>query len=302
MCCAGTAGSPSPARRWATGVNGQDDLLNAVVGLSLTGRPTLLSVTAMTPPTLRLSGPVVGGARLESRDKVAYAEPDMSETTDSIPVADVATALRIPSSSVEVPPTSTVLPRTLQNFLQAKINERDVPRPPVRLGMQVRETWRFPNGAAVAAEYRVPAGETVGFLTDAVTGEPLRTALACRALHLTARLHVCTSCNTATCGACSDDVQPCLICGTDTCGQCRTADGRCPVCTGLRKVGLLGRLSGSVGRGNEAWAANRGTVKVRLQRIDNVWSVERTDHVGRSATPVADSQLARILAILNPES
>jgi hypothetical protein len=233
---------------------------------------------------------------------VAYAEPDTSGTAGSIPIADVATALKIPRSSVKVPPTATVLPRRLQDFLQAKINERDVPRPPARLGMQVRETWRFANGAAVAATYRVPAGETVGFFIDAVTSEPLRLALACRALHLTARLDVCASCHTATCGACSDSVQPCLICGTGACGRCRTADGRCPVCAGLRKVGLFARLGGSVGRGNEAWVANRGTVKVKLQRIDDAWSVERTDHVGHSATAVANPQLARILAILYPES
>lgn len=294
---------------WSPISEDSEDLLRGAVGAHLTGETTLLSVTAMTAPTSRYTGPVVNGAVRGSHQATLYAEvePDgriaaeSGHTGDTVPILEVVKVLGVPPASlISTPPCSVALPARLRHALRAMVRDREVPRPAARVGLRVREAWWFPNRAYVVADYLVPGGETVGYLTDAATGEQLRSAYACRSSHLVAKVEVCWSCATASCGACVDRSRPCAICGVSTCGRCVTPDLRCRVCIQLRRVGPLGRLSHGVGRGDDGWVASVARTRVIVRRVGATLRVDRTDrgaHTGRQLVGEDASQALSLLPV-----
>ncbi|WP_328415481.1 hypothetical protein OG470_23445 [Micromonospora sp. NBC_00389] len=160
------------------------------------------------------------------------------------------------------------------------------------VGLNVEEEWRLANGDTMAVAYQLVAGETVGYLRDAVTGEPLHQASVCRLHHLVWQVEVCATCLTATCPACPDPVKPCVLCGGRLCGRCvASTDGRCPACIQLRKVKLLDRGRFGVSLRGAAWHGVGPHAQVTLRRDKGRWSLERWDNAGRITAPLDGDRL-----------
>ena len=122
----------------------------------------------------------------------------------------------------------------------------------------------------------------------------------CRSQHPAEQQSTCSSCLTATCGACLDDVRPCSLCGTNLCGRCvASRDGRCPACAVLQKAGLLERRKLGVPRGGTAWHGQAARSRVVVRQVDDEWSLERADALGQFKLMLEGEWLRRVQQMIS---
>ncbi|MGW3808285.1 SNF2-related protein [Micromonospora sp. NPDC005113] len=268
------------------------DLLRGALGVELLGEHTLVSLAAHTS-VRDLRGPTLLGAtplaRRASRQvtRLPFGQPRRATMSPSAAVAAV-----MPDTTPTSPAAGAQIPAALLTELRQQAMSRRVSEVDLTVGLNVEEEWRLANGDTMAVAYQLVAGETVGYLSDAVTGEPLHQASVCRLHHLVRQVEVCATCLTATCPACPDPVKPCVLCGGRLCGRCvASTDGRCPACVQLRKVKLLDRGRFGVSLRGAAWHGVGPHAQVTLRRDKGRWSLERWDNAGRIAAPLDGDRL-----------
>ncbi|MGW3606531.1 SNF2-related protein [Micromonospora sp. NPDC005161] len=268
------------------------DLLRGALGVELLGEHTLVSLVAHTS-VRDLRGPTLLGATPLARraspqvTRLPFGQPRRATMSPAAAVAAV-----MPDTTPTAPAAGARMPDALLTELRHQALSRRVSEVDLTVGLEVEEEWRLANGDAVAVAYRLAAGETVGYLPDAVTGEPLHQVSVCRLHHLVRQVEVCATCLTATCPACPDPVKPCALCGGRLCGRCvASTDGRCPACVQLRKVKLLDRGKFGVSLRGAVWHGVGPRAQVTLRRDKDRWSLERWDNAGRITAPLDGDRL-----------
>ncbi|MGR6320060.1 SNF2-related protein [Micromonospora soli] len=274
------------------------DLWRAALGLELLGERTLATVVAHTPVE-QIQGPVVVRGRLLARQtwRVVNRQPFGQPGRMALfPTAAVAAI--IPHARPSAPAGATILPEPVVRGLRARFAGRQVIDVDVTVGQAVEEQWSLPTGETMVVRYEIPAGQTLGYVRDAVTGAPLHQAAACRRHHLVESIALCSTCLTATCAACPDAVRPCVLCGGRLCGTCVGPDGRCPTCADLRKVGLFERGKFGVSLRGAAWHSTGRHVQVTVRRDKGRWSLERWDNDGRVVLELEGEALQSVARML----
>ncbi|MFG2109823.1 SNF2-related protein [Micromonospora chersina] len=277
----------------------EQDLYRAVLGAELLGEHALVTVVDHTPVD-QLIGPVVLRARLMGRRtaplvaRQPFGQPRRKALS---PMAAVAAI--VPHAAPAAPAPVAGLPERVVRELLARVAAHRVAQVDVIVGLRVDEQWQLPTGELLGVRYEVPAGQTNGYLTDAVTGQPLAQAAACRRHHLVHSLELCSTCLSATCGVCPDAVRPCALCGGRLCGTCvADSDGRCPTCAQLRKVGLFERGKFGVSMRGAAWHAAGRHVQVTVRRDKGAWTLQRWDKDGRVTVTLDGQALASVARML----
>jgi hypothetical protein len=201
------------------------------------------------------------------------------------------------------PPGRIGIPEDVARALLERVRDREIEQLTGEIALAIRDQWRLANGDILEVRYHVPAGETQGYLIDAVTGRQLTIARICRAHHIVEHVKTCHTCTTDTCGACPDQVQPCTLCATAVCGQCAvSADRRCPACSRLRKVGLLDRRRLGVPAGVDAWYGADPRAQVLIRNDRGQWSVTRWDHNGQKSALLVGEWLATVKRFVAPDA
>ncbi|MGC5021334.1 SNF2-related protein [Micromonospora sp. DT47] len=277
----------------------EEDLSRAALGVALLGERALVTVVAHTPVD-QLRGPMVLRARLLARRtfpvvaRQPFGQPRRSALSSAAALAAFA-----PEARPAAPTTASGLPEPTVRQLRARWAAHRIAEVDVVVGLGVEEQWQLPAGDMIGVRYQVPAGQTVGYVPDAVTGEQLQQASACRRHHLVRWLEVCSTCLTATCAACPDAARPCALCGGRLCGGCVAGpDGRCAACANLRKVGLLDRGKFGVSLRGAVWHSVGKHVQVTVRRDKDRWSLERWDKDGRVTGALEGDALLRVRRML----
>ncbi|WFE36633.1 SNF2-related protein [Micromonospora sp. WMMD975] len=271
------------------------DLLRAALGVELLGQHTLATVIAHTS-VRDVRGPVLLGATPLARratrqiTRLSFGQP---RRTAMSPAAAVAAVL--PGTTPAAPTAEGVLPAALLAQLRRRAAQHRVSEVDLTVGLAIEEQWRLADGTGMTVAYQLAAGETVGYLPDAVTGQQLHQAHVCRRQHLVAQVTVCATCLTATCPACPDPVMPCALCYGHLCGRCAASpDRRCPACAQIRKVKLLERGKFGVSLRGAAWHGVGPHAQVTVRRDKGNWSVERWNNAGKRTTPLASDRLLSV--------
>ncbi|WP_165435764.1 SNF2-related protein [Micromonospora violae] len=275
------------------------DLSRAALGRELLGERALVSVVAHTPKE-QIHGPVITQGRLLARRTTPRVTRQPAQPRQPAVLAPAAAvAAIIPHTRPSAPLGATGLPQKIARALRARVVAHLAAEVDVTVGLAVEEHWSLPTGATITVVYEVPAGQTVGYLVDAATGEPLQEAAACRRHHLAKRLEVCSTCLTATCAACTDAVRPCALCRGRLCGSCpATPDGRCPACRDLKKAGLLERRKLGVSLRGAAWHSEATHARIIVRRDKEQWTLERWDKDGQWADTLKGEALPAVMRML----
>lgn len=263
--------------RWLRLGGDPADMHRAAFGRFLLRRQALVSVADMATPAA-LRGPRIVAARPLSRRVVPELDTASHDGTGDVAPATVLTALT--TETVAAPAARVDVPPEVAAALREWVDNRPVERLRRSVALRVAEDWQLPAGGILTVEYRVPAGSTDGYLTDAVTGKPLVTAYACRDWHLVAEIAVCAHCLTGTCAQCPQPATACSLCGGWVCGRCAAGDGRCPACAAIQKPGVLARRKLQVPRGAQVWHGATDRCQVTVWDEGGVWSLRRKDHTG----------------------
>ncbi|GAA1817468.1 DEAD/DEAH box helicase family protein [Planosporangium flavigriseum] len=279
--------------RWSSVTEGTDpDLVRAALGHALLGRPALLSIGRGTRPG-DVRGPQIAGAALRDRRASPYLVEEDGAKTDTAAAMERATLADYwPGMRPQAPEGRSDLPPSLVAALRERISGRPTERLTRDIGLHIREQWQLPAGDIATVEYRVPPGESAGYLTDAATGEPLSVAQLCRSHHVATRLDKCASCDEPTCAACPDKVRRCALCARTVCGRCiATADGRCAACSTFRKLGMMERRRLKVPWGATVWQGGDTQTVVTVERVKGVWRLERASEHGVVEFPLEGKRL-----------
>ncbi|GII25716.1 helicase-related protein [Planosporangium mesophilum] len=273
--------------------DGRLDLVRAALGQVLLGRPALLSMGRSTRPG-HVRGPRIIGAELRNR----RTAPQLVEGTDSR-AAETVTAMHqaladhSPGDEPRAPYGQGSLPAPLAARLRERVAARPLERLTRDLGLHVEEQWWLPVDEIVTVTYRLLPGQVDGYLTDAVTGKPLRVARLCRSRHVVERPDRCASCDEPTCAVCPDRVQRCSLCVRTVCGRCiAAADGRCIACVDFRKLGMLERRRVGKPLSASVWQAKDTHTTITVIRAREQWTLERSGQHGTVAFPLNGPRLS----------
>jgi superfamily II DNA or RNA helicase len=274
-----------------------EDLHRAALGVLVAGPHTLATITAM-PAGSRLDGPLISNGQLLRR-QVSYHHSPARPGIALAPAADALALLTRQAPEPFTPPTGDRLEPQLATELRQLAAGHEFGQVWVGIGQHVQEMWLLSSGQTIPVEYDVPAGTVLGHLRSAVDGQPLRSAYACRAAHLSDRLDRCATCRTDTCAACHDAVRPCVLCTGNLCAGCMPgADGRCPACAGLKKVGIFGRSRFGASMTQPVWHGSGPHVEVTVRRTKEGWFLSRQEDHNQVTMPLTGEALAAVQGFL----
>ncbi|AEV86616.1 hypothetical protein ACWT_5599 [Actinoplanes sp. SE50] len=259
-----------------------EDMNRGMVGATLLGPLRLAEVTAVTRREDLIGVQVQGARRVQQIVVPRHVENPPGDALDPALARHAVTAI-----AAQAPGAPLDLPDELTRDLQRLLHRKPFRTTWIAVGLRVAETWELPGGFQVPVVYDVEPGQVQGFVVDEATGAPHSTLQACRNHHLSGRPAWCSYCLSPTCGACAEAVRPCRLCQGAVCGDCvATADGRCPACARLTRVGMLARGRYGVSGGGSVWHGEVPNVQVTIREQRNYWTLERWDRYDRVTFPL----------------